>query len=400
MAVKMTCPSSTSCPGIRRSRFAVAARMILVVAAGISVSSCRVQDMLDRANSEVDAYQERPPTDPTPEGPLPVPLDDGKDWIQLKSGEWLRGEILRIRDETLDFDSDELDEQSFDFEDVKQVRSPRSELILTTDNRIFRGTLTIDGDKVWVAGERTVQLTRDEILSSLSVDDNNAANITGGLSIGATARSGNNDQQDYTAGFNFLRESARTRATSKYAGAVSTSLGVEVTNNHRLDNAFDIFLSQRWFVTLPGIGFYSDRLQNIDLRTTLFAGIGYAVVDTKNHELRLTLGPGYQITRLDTVGVGVDDTGSTAAMQISSDYEWTVTKDVDFALEYDITVPLPETSQYNHNFISSLKFDITDNIDFDVSFVWDRVNMPVADSGFTVPRPNDYRTTIGVTWKF
>ena len=52
----------------------------------------------------------------------PPPLPDEFDWIQLTSGEWLKGEIKRLYERKLEFDSVKLDLQEFDWKDVKQVR--------------------------------------------------------------------------------------------------------------------------------------------------------------------------------------------------------------------------------------------------------------------------------------
>ena len=53
----------------------------------------------------------------------PPPMPSKFDWIQLTSEEWLKGEILAMYDEELEFDSDELDELTLDWDDIKQIRS-------------------------------------------------------------------------------------------------------------------------------------------------------------------------------------------------------------------------------------------------------------------------------------
>ena len=53
----------------------------------------------------------------------PPPMPDEFDWVQLKSGEWLKGEIKVMYDELLEFESDELDLLKLDMADVKQIRS-------------------------------------------------------------------------------------------------------------------------------------------------------------------------------------------------------------------------------------------------------------------------------------
>ena len=45
---------------------------------------------------------------------------DDADWVQLKSGEWLRGQLKYIQDKDVEFDSDELDEQTLKLKNVRQ----------------------------------------------------------------------------------------------------------------------------------------------------------------------------------------------------------------------------------------------------------------------------------------
>ena len=45
---------------------------------------------------------------------------DGSDWVQLKSGEWLRGEIKYVQNKEVEFDSDELDQQTLKLKDVRR----------------------------------------------------------------------------------------------------------------------------------------------------------------------------------------------------------------------------------------------------------------------------------------
>ena len=45
----------------------------------------------------------------------PPPMPDAFDWIQLTSGEWLKGELIALYDGSLEFDSDELDNLTLDW---------------------------------------------------------------------------------------------------------------------------------------------------------------------------------------------------------------------------------------------------------------------------------------------
>ena len=51
-----------------------------------------------------------------------LPPTDEFDWIQTTSGEWLKGELKQLYSGSLEFDSDEFDLQTLDWDDVAQLR--------------------------------------------------------------------------------------------------------------------------------------------------------------------------------------------------------------------------------------------------------------------------------------
>src|SRR5277367_897842 len=59
---------------------------------------------------------------------------DGADWVQLKSGEWLRGQLKYIQNKEVEFDSDELDQQTLKLKDVSKVY-PAHEMFTQFENK-------------------------------------------------------------------------------------------------------------------------------------------------------------------------------------------------------------------------------------------------------------------------
>ncbi|MEM9381515.1 MAG: DUF481 domain-containing protein [Planctomycetota bacterium] len=381
-----------------RSCFRAAASVLLLAFAASCTNVTRSLDPLS------GVAQEAPPptqTDPVPEPTTTLDLDDGKDWIQLKSGEWLRGEIVRIRDESVDFDSEELDDLAIDLGDIQRIASNHEVIVLTADGRELRGTLAVEEDKVWIVGSSTAQIRREDVLTLLALnDDGGTTNWSGGLSLGLTARSGNTDQTDYTAIADLARETARTRWYTRYTGALSNINQTETANNHRIGSTYDINLTQRLFVTAPGIDLFSDRFQNIGIRVTPYAAIGYDLFSRGAHSWAVSVGPALQYQRLDSPGPGEEREDTTGAVLASSNYSWDITSDVEFVFDYSITAPVPETDRYNHNFVMQFSVDLLGDLDLDVTFIWDRVNKPQLDADGNLPEADDFRTTVGLGWSF
>lgn len=88
----------------------------------------------------------------------PPPMPDDFDWVQLTSGEWLKGEIVAMYEEKLEFDSDKLDLQSLDWEDVKELRSAGPMQVGFGDRSVVDGKILVDEETIRFVGEEDRQL--------------------------------------------------------------------------------------------------------------------------------------------------------------------------------------------------------------------------------------------------
>ena len=318
-------------------------RRFLIASLALTVApSCgSVSNFLEN-QAPVDGMTVTPAAqDAAPSAEVTLRVDDGADWIQIVSGEWLRGEILRVRDDSLDFDSDELDEQTFDFSDVLRIISPHHQVVLTEDGRIFEGRLSVDESSIWIEGDKTVKIPRSEMLSVLAVEGGGNSTWSGEVTAGIAIRSGNTDQVDYSTVLAATRETARTRWASRYSGAASEVSGTETANNHRLGSTYDVFITKRTFFTVPGVDIYRDPFQNIGLRVTPYAAVGYELVDTADHSLSLSAGPAFQYQRFDSELGSGESTDNSFAGVLSTLYDWDITGDVELSAKYNITFPIP-----------------------------------------------------------
>ena len=125
----------------------------------------------------------------------PVPDAKDFDWIQLTSGEWLKGEIMSLRRRTLEFDSVEMNRLTIDWGDVKMLRSPRINSIIYKNRETARGTLLIRDDLVIIGGpEGETRFPRSEIYSIVSDDDRELSHWDGKVTFGLASQSGNISQ--------------------------------------------------------------------------------------------------------------------------------------------------------------------------------------------------------------
>jgi putative salt-induced outer membrane protein YdiY len=322
------------------------------------------------------------------------------DWVRLTSGEWLKGELLVLRDGDFEFDSDELDTLKLDWDDVAELRSPRVHTILLEGREKLVGRLSVEGDQVVLTDGEEHRIARDQLLAIVPGEPNEWNYWSGRISLGLTTRKGNTNQSDASAFFEAKRETAATRWSTTYNGAMAKVEGVQTANNHRVDSRFDWFLSDRMFLTPTSIQYFRDPFQNIRLRLTPAAGVGYDVVKTGPMDLSLFVGPAYQYVEYESSEPGTDSSDGTAAGLAILAYSWDVTPDVELGLDYNVTVPLPESNSYNSRLSAVIEVDLIWDFDLEVRFVWDRVNDPKADDTGEVPQKDDFRTTVGLGWEF
>ena len=81
-----------------------------------------------------------------------VPPEDSYDWIQLNTGEWLKGRIKAMQERQIEFFSEKLSDVTFDWKDIRQVRSPRTIDVSFVSGKKVSGPVTVTPEQVTVGG--------------------------------------------------------------------------------------------------------------------------------------------------------------------------------------------------------------------------------------------------------
>jgi putative salt-induced outer membrane protein YdiY len=337
------------------------------------------------------------PWQPVPPQGMPTDFD----WIQLTSDEWLKGEIIVMYDDSLEFDSDELDNLSLDWEDVRQVRTAQIVQVGLIGRAPATGKLAVDGTAVRViAQEEEQSFNRSEVLSITAGEPREINYWNFKVTLGATLSSGNTEQTEMSSKVRIMRRTVRNRMVFDYIGNYSITSEIETANNHRVSAVWERFVNNRLFVAPVFVEYYRDPFSNIDYRATLGAGLGYKLVETKQVEWAVSGGPGYQKTRYVDVEPDTPITADTPALVITSVADIELANWVDFLFNYRIQVTDEESGFYNHHLVTGFETEITSLLDFDVTLVWDRIKNPREASDGIVPEPDDFRLVVGLTFDF
>jgi putative salt-induced outer membrane protein YdiY len=335
-----------------------------------------------------------------------VPPPDAKfDWIQLTSGEWLKGELKVLYNFKVEFDSDELALQTFDLEDVKRIRTHKPQSLRIEDPELGKKPIFVEGivsmsdDKIVVTvGDETREFHRDHLVAIAHVDKKKRDLWSGEISLGANFRGGNTETIDLNMKANLKRRTASSRLVVDYFGNYSEAGSVETSNNHRLSGYRDVVVSKKFYWRQLGAEYFRDRFKNINNQLTLSAGLGYHIIYTSKSKWDVSAGVGGRYTKFVSVEPGQSIDNTTPALGGGTMYDTEFTSWMDFLLEYDFQIVDEEAGRYTHHFITTLSNDLIGDIDLDFSFDWDRIQKPQADFEGNVPDKDGYQLIVSFSY--
>jgi hypothetical protein len=325
---------------------------------------------------------------------------DGFDWIQLKSGEWLKGHLRYVQDKKVQFESDELEDLSLKLKDVRNIYASKPMFTKFFGRDQVYGTVVLSNDLVRVFGPEQLQLPRDELTGITPGGEREIESWSGKANIGVNLQAGNTKQSTINASAELARRTPSTQFLLTYLGNFSEVEGSQNANNHRVNLTHDVRLTDEWFLRPVQLEYYRDQLANIAHRGTAGVGVGYYIFDRDGLEWIVAAGPSYQYTRFQTVESGAADTASSPAASLQTRFKADITRRLTFYETFSSTLTSQEAGLYTHHMVSTLEFEIKRHLNLDLSFVWDYLQDPKAEAGQTVPERSDLRLTLGLGVKF
>lgn len=328
------------------------------------------------------------------------PMPDKFDWVQMTSGEWLKGEIIAMYNKILEFDSKEFDDQSLDWGDIQEIRSAQTCQVRFFDDTIATGKILIEGDTIQVIGVQTVERESSHVLSISSGKPKERNHWAGKVSAGLNIRTGNTEQAEFSGKATLIRRTPQSRINLDYLGNFSETDSISIADNQRLNANWDRFISNRFYWTPLYGEFFRDPFQNIKNRYTIGVGLGYTIFDTSKVEWKVTAGVAYQGTTFNDVLPDADDTETSPALTIGTKYETELTGWMDFHFDYNFYIVSEDAGTYTHHLLTGFEFDLVGDLDFDVDWVWDYVKDPRQNSDGDFPDQSDFRMMFSLGYSF
>jgi Protein of unknown function, DUF481 len=326
---------------------------------------------------------------------------DGSDWVQLNSGEWLKGDLKYIQNKEVEFDSDELDQQTLKLKDVRKVYAAHRMFTQFAHLEPAYGMVVISNELVMVNGAEPLALHRDLLIGiTPSGGKTGIRNWSGNFNLALSLQSGNNAQTTLSTSAELARRTPSTTLLFDYLGNYSQVNNVQSADNKRVNISYDVRLNQDWFVRAIGLEYYQDTLANISYRLTANASAGYYIFDRTGLEWTVSAGPGYQYTKFETVEANQADSATTPAAVLNSYFKDDITRRLTFIQSWQSIFTEKDAGQYSHHSVSTLEFEIKRHLNLDVSFIWDYLQNPQQKSDGSIPQNSDYYLTVGFGVRF
>jgi len=329
-----------------------------------------------------------------------APMPEEWDWIQLTSDEWLKGELIVMYSDKLEFDSDELGLLTFDWKDVKQVRTAQIMQVRFLGEVDAIGKLYVNGEIIRLIGDTEQAFDRAGIVSIASGVPKESNYWSGKISLGGNVRRGNTNVVEWSTSAKVQRRTVYSRLLFDYMANYNRTESIDVAENQRLSGVWDKFITDRFFWSVVFAEYFRDPFQNIAHQATLGSGIGYTLKDTARTDWSVGGGPAAQYRRFDSVEEGTPISETTPALVANTSYSLEMTSWLDYDFDYRFQITNKRTGRYNHHLVTGFETEVTSLLDFDITFVWDRIKYPRPDAEGNVPESDDFRLIVALGFEF
>lgn len=322
-------------------------------------------------------------------------------WIELTSGEWLKGDITAIYDSVLYFDSDHFGNLQIRMSKVQRVDGCGFFEVTLSDRLPLNGYLEIVGEKVTVVvASQRHEYARADLIAITPSAEGEFDRWAGDVGAGLNVRRGNSDISEANLIMGFVRRTPVSRVTIDYLGQVNETEGERVADSHRANISVDRFTGRRFFWRPVSAQYFHDRFQNIRHQATVDSGVGYQLVDSQRVEWDVQAGVGVNYLRPVSVSPGESENETSPVGTVGSNLTVEITQSIDYELFIDVNFLNKESGSYQHHIVTSLSTDLIGNLDFDASLIWDRIESPQRQEDGSLPEKDDLRMIFGLSYEF
>ena len=334
--------------------------------------------------------------------PLPLVAQESKDVIVMKNGDRITGEIKGLSAGVLSVRVRYIDGRiAVQWSQVAHLESNQLYLVHTESGSVYTGKLSTSGVsddppiriEVAATPEREVEIPQRKIITLGPTSDSFWHRFNGAVNTGLLYSKGNESVQfNLSSQVAYYRE--RWSSQVSYNSTFASNTGANLSTRNQTDiSAMKLLRWNNWFYA-GSASFLQSSVQEINLQTTLGAGVGRYLKNSNRASIYVLGGFGWQNAGYKhyTVDQG---TQNTAVGFVASEIKAFKFKKTNLDITASVlpTISQPGRVHFNTNAIYNIRF--TPDLSWNFSFYGSWDTRPPATFS-----KSDYGTSSGLSWSF
>ena len=217
------------------------------------------------------------------------------DEVVLANGDRITGAVIKLEDGKIVFKTDYAGEIVIQLDQVRRMTTDEPLFISFSDGTSRKGSTfyqetMIEGEQPAIETKSTgINLAE---VASLYTEPKPSIRFDGRANVGITNEQGNTDTEQYRLDAEFIVRSDKQRFT--IGGVLNREKANDRTTvkNWKAYGLYDYFFQPKWFFNANSV-FEHDKFADLDLRTTLGAGVGHQFVESDDLNLSASAGLAY-----------------------------------------------------------------------------------------------------------
>ncbi len=317
------------------------------------------------------------------------------DVVVIDNGDRLTGEVKSLERGRLRFKTDATDTVSIEWDNVAYLSSDQNIQVETDQGVRYLGRLARAAEERRIlvqSPDGAIDIDADAVVLMTPIEESGISRLDGDITAGLNFTKASQIQQvHFGLDMDYRTE---TRIIGIRADATqSDSADNESSQRQSLSLNYRRLLPDRW---LLGGGLLLDRNDElgIDLRTSLAAGGGRFLRQTNSANLLVE--GGLQVSRENTAGGGSTEDTVEAYGTVAWDWFRYDSPELDLSTHLKVIPNLTETGRVRAEFDISLKWEMIDDLFWELSFYDNYDSDPVVSGA----EKNDYGITTSLGYDF
>jgi hypothetical protein len=347
----------------------------------------QVERALQAVSTQIEAGEER----------ITLEFADADDWLQTASGEWIRGDVDWMRNDIMEFDSDEFGPLEIHMRDVAAIHAAQKDTFVFDDRTALYGRAFITADDVVVETSEGIHVRpRETLWAIVQGGERELDHWSTILDLGFSANRGNSNQIEFNLGWRITREDRRTLTELAYSLFMGRADGEQTVNRHLVMFLNKVWIDERFFVH-PVVGqLLSDRFQDIRFRAQPAAAAGVRFLDRPMAWWNVSAGLGYQYLKLLDPLAGIPNPFHDGLVRFATRARFDFTGDIYLSINWVTNLTFTTIGNTNHTGTAALFIEVTNIFNLQASFLYLRTEEPLPFVDGTLPVKNDYQLIFGV----